>query len=104
MPVIAQLRARTRITPHKSERNITRVAIALRLMLDVLVPQDRQRDVLALQLAMDGCPVGLDMTTMALLGPGVGKQPCLKHRIGHLFRQRPTEAGSFETAKRRPHR
>jgi len=80
-----------------------RVAVALRIALDVLVPQDRQRNVLALQLAMNGCPVGFDMTAMALLRPGVGKQPRLKHRIGHLLRQRPTKARSLEALKRRSH-
>ena len=52
---------------------------------------------------MDGSPIGFDVTTMALLRPGVGEQPRLKHRIGHLFRQRPTQAGRMETFKRRPH-
>src|SRR5215471_13254660 len=52
---------------------------------------------------MDGCPVGLDLTTMARLRPGVGKQPRLKHRIGHLLRQRPTQAGSLEAPERHPH-
>ena len=43
------------------------VAIAVRVLLDVLVPQDRQRDVLALQLAVDARPIGLGVPAMALL-------------------------------------
>jgi hypothetical protein len=58
-------------------------------------------DVLALQLAMNGCPVGLEMPTMALLRPCGGEQSRLKHRIGHLLRQRPAQARSLEALKRR---
>src|ERR1700730_15205501 len=49
------------------------VAVALRIALNVLVPEDRQRDVLALELAMDACPVRLNPTTVTLLRAGVGK-------------------------------
>src|SRR5438445_9310845 len=34
----------------------TGIAVALRMALDVLVPEDRQRDVLALELPVDGRP------------------------------------------------
>jgi hypothetical protein len=37
------------------------IAVALRVAGGVLVPEDRQRDVLALELAMDGWPLGLDL-------------------------------------------
>src|SRR5215471_12254767 len=53
---------------------------------------------------MDGYPVGFDMTTMSLLRPRVGEQLRLKHRIGYLLRQRPTQTGGAEALKRRPHR
>src|SRR5579864_1675321 len=43
------------------------VAITVRMLLDVLFPQDRQRHMLALELAMQLRPVGLAMTTMATL-------------------------------------
>jgi hypothetical protein len=49
------------------------IAVALRIALNVLVPEDRQRDVLALELAMDACPVRLNPTTVTLLRAGVGK-------------------------------
>jgi hypothetical protein len=49
------------------------VAVALRIVLDVLVPEDRQRDVLAFELAMDARPVGLDLPSVALPRPSIGK-------------------------------
>ena len=75
-----------------------RVAVALGIALDVFVPEDRQRDVLALELAMDACPVRLDLTTVTLLRAGIGKQPGLEHGIGHFLGQRPAQAGSLETS------
>jgi hypothetical protein len=59
------------------------VAVALRIALDVLVPQDRQRDVLALELAMDARPLGLDLTPVTALGASVGERPDLERGIGH---------------------
>jgi hypothetical protein len=44
-----------------------RIAISVGVLLDVLVPQDLQRDVLALQFAVDGCPVGFGAAAVALL-------------------------------------
>jgi len=41
------------------------------MALDVLVPEDRQRDVLALELPVDGRPIGLDLTPVTLLRAGV---------------------------------
>jgi hypothetical protein len=43
------------------------IAIAVGMALDVLVPQDRQRDVLALEFAMDRRPVGLRLTPVSLV-------------------------------------
>ena len=79
-----------------------RVAVALRIALNVFVPEDRQRDVLALELAMDACPVRLDLTTVTLLRAGIGKQLGLEHGIGHFLGQRPAQAGSLEASDRRP--
>jgi hypothetical protein len=50
-----------------------RVAEALRMAHDVFVPEDRQRDVLALELAMDARPVGFDLPPVALPRPGFGE-------------------------------
>jgi hypothetical protein len=44
-----------------------RIAVALGVPLDVLLPQDLQRDVLALQLAVNCRPVGLGEASVALL-------------------------------------
>jgi hypothetical protein len=46
------------------------VAIALRIARDVLVPEDRQSDVLALELAMNARPVGLGLPPVTLPRPG----------------------------------
>ena len=59
--------------------------------LDVLVPQDLQRDVLALQFAMDLGPIGLRMPAMALLGTDRGEEPRLQCGVGQFRRQRPVE-------------
>jgi len=50
---------------------------------------------------MEGGPVGFDKTAMALLRPGVGERPRLKHRIGRLFQRRPAQAGRREALERR---
>ena len=73
-----------------------RVAVALRIARDVLVPQDRQRDVLALELAMDSGPVGLDLTPVTLLRAGIGEQPRLECGFGHVLGHRPAQPGSLE--------
>jgi hypothetical protein len=63
-----------------------RVAVAVGILLDVLVPQDLQRDVLAPQLAMKRDPIGLGAATMPLLGADRGKELRLQRRVGHLRR------------------
>ena len=73
------------------------------LTLDVFFPQNHQRDVLAFQLAMNACPVWLGMTATALFRLAIAEQFCLKRLIGHVFRQRPDQAGDREPLKRRPH-
>jgi hypothetical protein len=78
------------------------VAVALRIALNVFVPEDRQRDVLALELAMNARPVWFDLTTVTLLRAGVGEELGLEHGIGHFLGQRPAQAGSLEAVNRRP--
>jgi hypothetical protein len=60
--------------------------------------------VLALELAMDFCPVRLSLTTMTLLDAGRGEQPGLQCHVGHLLGQRPNQAGSLEALDGRAHR
>src|SRR5437764_14638545 len=65
--------------------------------LDVLVPQHRQGDVLALELAVNLSPIGLDVTPMALLGAGGSKQRRLQRAVGHLRRQWPAQPGTRQS-------
>jgi hypothetical protein len=74
------------------------VAVTLRIARDVLVPEDRQRDMLALELAMDVRPVGLNLTPMTLLRAGIGEQPRLEHGVGHVLGHRPAQASSLEAS------
>jgi hypothetical protein len=61
------------------------------MALDVLVPQHRQGDVLALELAVDLGLIGLEVAAMTLLGADGRKQPRFQRVVGHLGRQRPAE-------------
>jgi len=72
--------------------------------LDVLVPQDLQRDVLALQLAVNRRPVGLGALAMPLLGTDRGEELRLQRRIGQLGRQWPAEPGDGEPFQRQSNR
>src|SRR5262245_22939750 len=60
---------------HKPGRKVTRVAIAARMALDILVPQHRKRHVLALHLTMQLSPVRLGMAAVPLLAADTRKQP-----------------------------
>ena len=62
------------------------MAIPVGVLLDVLVPQDLQRDVLALQLAVNRRPVGLGAAAVALLLAGCGKELFFQRRVGQLGR------------------
>jgi putative ATP-dependent endonuclease of the OLD family len=73
-------------------------------MLDIFVPQDRQRDVLAPQLAVDASPIRLGVAAMALLGSGVLVQLRFEIAVGDGLRQRPVKTGGFETRDRLAHR
>ena len=70
--------------------------------LDVLVPQDLQRDVLALQLAVNPRPVGLGATAVTLLLASGGEELRFQRRIGQLGRQRPAEPSGGEPLQRQP--
>ena len=79
-----------------------RIAIPLGAALDVLVPQHRQGDVLALELAVNLSPIGLDVTPMALLGAGGREQRRLQRGVGHLRRQWPAQPGTRQSLQRQP--
>src|SRR5438270_145686 len=87
-----QLRSPTAVQLAKA-----RIAIPPGMALDVLVPQHRQGDVLALELAVNLRPIGLDMTPMALLGAGGCEQRRLQRGVGHLSRQWPAEPGTCQS-------
>jgi hypothetical protein len=59
---------------------------------------------LALEFALDARPVGLDLTTVSLLGAGGGKQLGLEREIAQLLGQRPAQAGSLEAPDRLAYR
>src|SRR6266581_860090 len=91
------------VAQHKFRRNITRVAIAARILLGILLPQDRQRYVLALELAVDPAPVRLDVAAVALLGAGVGVELVLQRRVGHVVGKRPRQPRRPEPLHGRSH-
>jgi hypothetical protein len=71
-----------------------------RLAFDVLIPQHRHGDVLALGLAVDLTPVGLGATAMTLLDADRSKQRRLQRAVGHLSRQRPAATGAPQPLQR----
>ena len=79
-----------------------RIAIPFGAAFDVLVPQHRQSDVLALELAVNLSPIGLAVTPMALLGAGSSKQGRLQRAVGHLRRQWPAQPGSRHSLQCQP--
>lgn len=80
------------------------VAISIRVSLDVLVPQDRQGDVLALHLPVQDRPVRLGAAPMTLLLAGVLVEPCFQLAVGDGLGQRPGQPKRLETRNRRPYR
>ena len=68
------------------------VAIAVRLALPVLLPQQHQRDAGPAQLVMDVGPIGLGLAPLALLAAVAGIQHRLQHPVGQRRRQRPAQA------------
>ena len=72
------------------------VAIAVRLGVDVLVPQDLQGDVLALQLPVQDRPIRLGHTAMALLLAARAVQTRLQIGVRQPRRQGPAQARALE--------
>ena len=81
-----------------------RVAITVRFARDVFLPDDRQRDVLALQRTMHFSPIRLSAAAVALLGAGSGEQLRLKGGVGEIVRQRPIQPGRLNPLQRQPNR
>lgn len=80
------------------------IAVAAGMERDVFFPEDRQRDVLALQLAMDASPVRLRMAAMTGFDAGTGEQPLFQLGVGQIGSQRPGNARGLAPAKRQSHR
>ena len=73
-----------------------RIAVTAWIDGDIFVPDDQQGDVLALQLLMNGRPIRLGVTPVALFGSPIAVERRLKLAVGHVARQRPIQAGTFE--------
>src|SRR5277367_3351962 len=72
------------------------------MSLDVLVPQDLQRDVLALHLAVHRRPVGLGETAVTLLLADRRKELCFQRRVDQFDRQWPAKPGGGKPLLRQP--
>ena len=85
---------------------LTEAAIAqsIRLLGDVLLPEDGKRHVLALQLPMNRSPVGFRPPRRAGLGAALAVKPLLKPGVAKLLRQRPAQTRGAKPPERRPHR
>ena len=81
-----------------------RIAVAARIGGDIFVPQNRQGDVLALQLAMHARPVRLRDPPMAPFAAPGGVERRLQRVVVHSLRQRPGQSGALRALDRLPHR
>ena len=82
-----------------------RVPISAGLGADVLLPQDRQRHVLALELSVHRRPIGLGDAAMTLpvTVAGLGEQAALQGRVREFVGQRPAQACGLEPPDGQPH-
>jgi hypothetical protein len=90
--------------PGPVEFTEARVPVSIGMPVDVFLPNDRQRDVLALQIAMHRRPIGFRMPPVADLRTGAGEEPLFQRRIRHVGRQRPAQTSSLQSPYRQPHR
>jgi len=82
------------------QRAEARIAQAIRLLGDVLLPQDRQGDMLALQFAMNGGPVRLRPPRRPGLGAAFAVKPLFKLAVAEPLRQRPAQTRGVESVAR----
>src|SRR5208282_79054 len=80
------------------------IAEAVRLLGDILLPEDRQGDVLALQLPVDPSPIGLRPPRRAGLGAALAVKSLLELAVAEPFGQRPAHARGAAPPERRPYR
>ncbi len=84
-----------------------RVPVSVGFGGDVLLPQDRQRHVLALELAVHGRPIrfGDAAVTLPVAVAGqLGEQAEFQGRVRELVGQRPGQTRGLEPPDRQPHR
>jgi hypothetical protein len=71
---------------------------------DIFVPKDLQRDVFALQLAMNLRPIRLGAATVPRLCPCSLVQSRFQYRIADILAKRPGQTGDLNTAQCLTHR
>jgi hypothetical protein len=80
------------------------ISVALRFLSDVLVPQDRERDVLALELPVHPGPIRLGTLPVPLLLPGILIHTGFEDTVGDIIAKRPDQARAGETLHCLAHR
>ena len=68
------------------------IAVAAWMLSDILVPEDRKRHMLALQLAMDRRPIRFRPDAMAVARAATDVKRRLKLGVGHRLGKRPAQA------------
>ena len=97
-------RHRHRLLEGSIELAEPRVAVAARVRDDVFVPEDQQRDVLALQFAMHAGPIRLCDAPVAPFAAPAGVERRLQRAVAHVLRQGPGKPRGLRPLQRFPHR
>ncbi|MGY4509650.1 hypothetical protein ACVIN2_003104 [Bradyrhizobium sp. USDA 3650] len=99
-------RHRQAALPGAVELTEARVPVSAGLGGDIFLPQDRQRHVLAFELAVHGRPVGLGdaAVTLTVAIAGLREQAKFQNRVGDVVWQRPAQARGLEPPERQAHR
>ena len=71
MPIIAQLARPSPVAQHKTQRNITTIAVAVRMFRAIFLPQQNQRHAAPLELLMQLGPIGSRTLRLRLASGGV---------------------------------
>lgn len=99
-------RHRQAALPGAVELTEARVPVSAGLGGDIFLPQDRQRHVLAFELAVHARPVGLGdaAVTLTVAIAGLREQAKFQNRVGDVVWQRPAQARGLEPPERQSHR
>ncbi|CDM62839.1 hypothetical protein LPU83_pLPU83d_1469 (plasmid) [Rhizobium favelukesii] len=90
--------------PAAIQITVTAVAISLGMKADILVPEDLQRHMLALQFPVNKSPIRLSAAAMTGLRAGSLVESRFQHRIADVLAQRPGKPSNVHTAQRLTHR